>query len=1299
MLALSKNLCPFSKLPAQASTPVNDHQGFRKNMSSYELIKDLERKLGLYNDTHPWRVATPNPLHERIAQYILSAQIYPRPLSRENVTALLEGRDSWPTVDGAEFCLAYPVDVSELEQARVIAFPDDYLAVQAKVPSTPDMPPKLRHQLDAHSLLYALRHLKDDWEPPQLRLGQEDIVPIDLAFLSDTLESRDGCYRLKVKREDVKGVGTYLWKRLIDDSSDPDAAFAEYITRMRLATGTIAIFQIDFDLGIDVKQFLECALNYIAADSTIFDSWEDCAANVAISHSRVRAITRKASPLVVRKRPGQPDDVSQDPEPYCEALDLSQLHSMIYNLSSVPPTTLMEGAKWWSDVTHYRFQDIGSISGHLVHLIIQREHNVYSPRDSFPLTRKLIDLAHRSPKLTGALFSDLYHPPYLCFLLSNPETNQFGLISVYKNISRNIRPISDHASYERVWNDLVWAQSLELFHKSNEQYFRPPVLPEVVDRLCEMVAWFATHEIGYNSHDKLIADTRLPSLQNAINTIRYLNDSGQVRYLVEDHSQTLISRVEHHLNKARVGDRYMPLGEWLILFWHLDWIFSSLKLNHTTSGHAPSACGVLIESYLGLLHDRLNGDTNAVDDPLAFDELEWFKVYTNSLPKQREIWISALDDQSVMEPSETIKEKRDTVFAARMHIRLLLKLFTQIDEAVEYATEKRIFARKIMGIIERFGFLPEYQSGIFDYLHDESDYSPVRLWPAVCNAANEFTPVEYQELIDILQRREAPLRALFIMLERTVAYENKKLVLGLVAERNLEEAATNWTPEAFDIVLKAANNGQMKIAREYLDYLRKYSHKTFKNKTTEISSKLDLKEIFDNKKITDQEKINKLRLYETHSDEQQVINEVQSLKLYLIASLTILVDNAKALDMFSSVLDVEPTLQNATGLIKAALSWPTDTVRPKPLEFYLDRWLDTYDETFQTNLQAKLSDVDLNYILQLCLATEHFDDFKRFWGIASSQQQKAYELAPLRAEFLKRTISATEALSYLHQVRLTHRSLPKDAEDTIADLENSLRSTGTVELPKPLPNLSIEIDSSLDKLRLAWLTIKSMSAHDQSQIFMNAKTGIDEYLFDMMEHIGLELLKRNGNLQRKKSAPTSTSTILLDEEDMINDWLVSLVCQRMSFLNWTMLDQSRTGRSASGMGVGEIDGWVMDSRGKPIFLFESFRLGNSIDTKKVDEHLNKIGRYNSMGMSPIFVVVYAATHNFPHLCDSYVKHIEKSEYTDFDDDYKSGLELITSQGNSFNAKYYKETRRINRSDVTIYHHLLNLKPPTDNTGT
>ncbi|CAJ0557364.1 unnamed protein product, partial [Mesorhabditis spiculigera] len=1076
--------------------------------------KDFGRHMTLYKDTHPSRVASPNSLHERIAHYIHAAHIYPRPLNRENVTALLEGRDSWPTVAGAEFCLAYPVDVSELEQARVIAFPDDYLAVQPKVPSTPDMPPKLRHQLDAHPSVRAAVPQRC-LGTPQLRLCQEDVTSIDLAFLRDTFESRAEGYRLKVKREDLKGVGTFLWKRLIDGSVDPDTAFSNYITRMRLAAGSIAIFQIDFDLDIDVKQFLDCAFNYIAADKTLFDSWADCAANVAISHNSVNNIIKKPSPLVVRKRPGQPDEVSQEAESY----------------------------------------------------------------------------SHRSPKLVGALFSDIYHPPYLCFLLSNPKTNQFGLIGVYENIERNMRPISEYASYEKNWSDLVWAQALELFYNSYEQYVRLPALPEAIDQLCEMIAWFANHEINYNSRHKLIADTRLPSLQKTISTVRYLDDSRQVRYLIEDHRQILINRAHEHLQKARIGDRYLPLGGWLILFWCLDWDLASSKSHHNSSTHALDACGALIDSYLGLLYDRLNGDTNAVDDPLAFDELEWLNVYINALAEQRERWISALDDQPAIDSGDPAKEKRDTVFAARMHTRLLLKLFTQTEYTPEHAVEKRIFAK------------------------------------------------------------------------RTTAYENKKLVVGLIAERNLEDAATNWTPEAFDIILKAANN--------------------------------DLKDIFDNKKLPDQEKINRLCLYEISSEEQQITNEVQSFKRYLIASLTMFVDHAKALDMFSSVLDVEQTLQNATGLIKVALSWPTDIARPEPLEFYLKRWLDTYQKTFKTDLDAKLSDVELNYILQLCLETENFDDFKRFWNVASPQQQQAYELAPLRAEYLKRMRSAEEALSYLQQIRITHRSFPLDVEEKIAAIENSLRSTGTVGLSKPQPILNAEIDSSHDKLRLAWLTIKDMNAYDQSQIFMNATTNIDEYLFELVEHVGRELLKRNGNLQRKKLAPASASTIMLDEEDMINDWFVSLVCQRMSFLNWTMPDQSRTGRSGSGKGVGETDGWVRDGRGNPIFLFEGFRLGSYIDTTQIDEHLNKIGRYNSMGMSTVFVVIYVATENFPRLCESYVRHVEKCDYRDFDDDYKSGLQLITTQGNSFNARYYKETRKINQSDVNIYHHLLHLKPPMD----
>ncbi|WP_411561642.1 hypothetical protein [Pseudomonas shirazensis] len=1259
-----------------------------ENMSSYDLIKDLEKKLTLYRNTHKWRVASPNLMHEKIAHYISIADIYPRPLNRHNVKALLEGRDSWPSAEGAEFCIAYRTDIIELEQARVIAFPSDSLIVQPRVQSTPGMPPTLRRQLDAHNLLYEIRYYHEDYASPHLWLEQILVDPADLPFVQQNLKPRGQGYRLRVKREDVAGVGTYLWKQLIAAAQTPDEAFAEYVSKMQLAAGEASIFEIDFELDIEIQQFLECAFNYIALDNTIFETWEGCATDVALNHNRIDAIIKKPSLRKKTLSPGQPSEMNAPEESYCDALDTSQLKNIVQNLTSRPPTTLLEGGEWWSNVKDYRFTSRETASEYLIHLILRHEHNLYNYQNSFPITRKLIKLAPRAPKLLGALFTDPTYPAYVCFLLSDPETNHLGLINVYRSLERNPRPISEHTSYEQLWNDLIWTQALEVFQKSYNKIFSASDLPDLVGRLCEMLAWFASHELDYNSRNKLITDTRIPALKDMLEHIHYLGPSGRYQTLIEYQRKLFIDTVKKRLSMERGMIEGLPLGEWLILIWSLNWTKVSSDPEDCTIDDIQETCGILIKSYLDVLQKRMSGNATATDDPLAFDQIDWIKVYNSASFEQRELWLDALNDHTTIDCNQNTQKSREIVFSARMHCRLLLQLYIHSEH-----TEKSKLSNKILEISQRFGFDTARHSGIFDYLHDNSDYSPVRLWQDVCNAANNFSHSDFKHLIGILRETEAPLSALFVLLERTASHSSKKLVVALIAERNLEEASPNWTPEAFEIILKAANNGQMKIAREYLAYVKNHSHKTFNTKVIEISAKLDLKEIFDRKPLLDKDKIRKLIEYEFCSDERAVINEVNNFRRYLIASLTMHSDHAKALTMFSSELDKEQTLQNATGLIRVVLCWPSTLDLPAPLEFYRKRWIDTYESTFESDAKAKLSDVELNFILQLCIATSHLEHFKRFWNVASNQQRMAYELAPSRAEYLKRTVGSSEALAYMQELRELHQPLPQDVLETFISIEESLKNDGAVVITKLQTPTSPEIGSRSDRLRAAWCDIRELGAYEQSQIFKASADRIDSYLIEMVEIVGLELLKRAANLQRKKSTAPSPSTIMLDEENMINDWFVSLVSHRMAFAGWKMSDQTRIGRSGSGNGVGECDGLVEDSTQKPVFLFEAFRLGNHINSSAINEHLNKLSKYNSVGVSTIFIVVYIASHNFSSLCSRYKDHVEGIDYEGFETGSGSGLTKRDDPSKNIAATYYEETRRVNGNDVSIYHHLLHFSPP------
>lgn len=1252
-------------------------------MSSYDLIKDLEKKLGLYSDCHTRPVAAPNRIHEMVANHISESEIYPSLLDKQTVTGLIEDRCSWPVSDGGAYCLAHSVSVEELETAKVISFPNDYLCVQRTLEATPVMPEKLRHQLNAHQFLYDIRYKVSDLVTPHLRIRKDQIKSHELLLIDEHVKPDGEFVQLSIQHDDIVGVGTYLWKRLRVLRLTPDEAFAEYATKMRLASDRSYVFEIDFNYEIDAEEYLQCAYNYLAADKTLREGWGECATEVALSYNGITSITRTQTQYAL-------NHVDSDNESYCEALDISLLGTVTSHITNKSTQTLLEGADWWAVSSRYGYFSRDRLTEHLVWLIIRNERNTYSPADSFPITRKLMDLASSSPKLLGMIFTEVSYPPFLCFLLSNFPTNHIGLIELYKSLQHRHRPISDKVAYEQIWQDLLWTQGLEIYSQSYQKHLEVAELLGALERACEMLAWFSSHELGYNSRGKSISDTRLPSLKISIDSINYITDSGLARSVVDDHSGLICEIVETRLNSLRLPDGIIPLGEWLILFWCIEW--SSKSGEHAESQAIKKVCEVLINSYLMVLHERMSSHCNASDDPLAFDELDWSTLYQAASKLQRSRWIYAFEDQKTSVLPKDSSQQRSFIFATRMHLRLLLKLH---GSAQDDETAQNELAAEIISLIDLFGFNSGRYSGALDYLSDNSDYSPIRLWPAICNAANTFNAANFECLIEILRIRSAPLSSLFTLLERTAPIQYRSLLLSAIADRDLEEESPNWIPEVFDVVLKAANTGQTRIAEYFLNFAKKHSHKTYKNKIDELVAKLDIKRIFEDPSLSEELKIEALRQYKVESEDRQVRKEVQSFRAYLIATLNISIDTEKAIRMFSESLNTEPTIQNATGLIKSALLYPGTSKSPTPLEDYFQIWMDVFKKSQFPQKKVEISDSDLNSILQLCLELSRLDDFSDLWGIATTQQRAAYELAPLRAEYLKRTGRTLDAVTYIQKLREIHQGLPQPALEELFNIEANLQNQQTSLHAQIAPPQTVEISSSQENLRNVWLSIRDLGAFDQSQIFMQPTNSIDDYLLQIVEQVGNELLLRCGNLQRKKPTAPSSFTSVLDDEDMINDWFVSLVKQRMNFAGWKIYDQSRRGRSASGKGVGETDGWIEDGQGNSISMIEAFRLGQNIDRSTIRQHLDKISKYNSTGTSPLFIVVYTATNNFPKLCSQYAEYVQGLEYQGFDSGKFICLQKRKMKIPKASSVYYEETRFINEAPIKIYHQLLDLKPPLE----
>lgn len=1244
---------------------------YGNDMSAYELIKDLEKKLSLYQDNYPEKSSPPpDKIHELMASLICRSELYPSRLTRDVVKSLIEDRAPWPTSDGQEYYLSQSVKIEVLESARLISFPNDNLCVQRTAQVSEDMPAQLRSELNAHHFLHEIRYRGGELSSPHLRLPRNVIGDSDLRLLGDRLTPEGDHLRLTIENHDIFGVGTCLWKMLRVSCQDLDAAFSEYVVRMSVAAERPYVFEIDFDHAIDLDEFLGCAFLYIKSDQTLLEDWSGYAADMALSYNHTESLTQRFHTS------GSNEAV------YADALSLQPLQGVISDMLRKPKATLLERVVWFRENARGGYDDRDRITDHLVGLIIRHEYNVHSIQNSFPLTRALIEYSHTAPKLVNIFFSHVSDPSYLCFLLSFRPTSHIGLISLYRNIAKTARRVSTKVDYEQIWQDLVWTQGLEVYCNGFESGFEYTHVPSALESICEMVAWFVDYEVTRSSRTQSITDTRLPSIKAAVTALRYMTSDGYKQSLFEDHL-ALIGELVRGWLRDKASSKSAPLGSWLVLFWTIEIAEERKGLGSHLPGQLTK---ILIDSYLQVLRRRRSGEDSSGDDPLAFDELNWNQLLSNMSKPQRRRWLNALSAWEDRNEELPVKESSNLNSGVRLHLRVLLKIYSDsVDEAI-----RGEITEELCSIIERFGFAPDKYSGALDYTNDNSSYKPLHLWPAICDMANDFSNEAYGGLLNKLASQVAPLSALLILLDRIILQERKDRVSALINSRDLKAEKQYWVPEIFDLSLRAANNGHIPVAKFFLNSIRDGAHKSHKNNAIELLAKVELKEIFDDKSRALLEKLELLRIHLINADEQEVNKSVNEYKRYLIATINISIDRSKAIDQFAQLVRASPTLQNATGLVRSAVSAPTPAEAATLLNEHSDAWMGVF-EAHMLEGRVEFADENLHSVLQACLMTSRHSEFSQFWGMATNRQRGSYQFADVRSEYLNKSGRLEEAMDYIRGLLAKLGDSSESARSELISLQSSLLKPAPQHQLQIAPMPVRAIESMHMDLRSSWLRIRALGASDQSQILIEPTNSIDDYLLEIIEQIGTELLMRNANLLRKKPAAKSKNVISLDVEDMINDWMVSLLRQKMKFIGWTVHDQSRMGWSASGLGVGETDGWIEDSKGNLISIIEAFRLGQSIERKVIKEHLDKTFGYNSPGVSPVFVIVYTSSDDFSSLCTEYVSYVQNLQYKGFDIGTPASLNMKHMSTPKAQARYYEEARYINGSRITIYHQLLNLR--------
>lgn len=160
---------------------------------------------------------------------------------------------------------------------------------------------------------------------------------------------------------------------------------------------------------------------------------------------------------------------------------------------------------------------------------------------------------------------------------------------------------------------------------------------------------------------------------------------------------------------------------------------------------------------------------------------------------------------------------------------------------------------------------------------------------------------------------------------------------------------------------------------------------------------------------------------------------------------------------------------------------------------------------------------------------------------------------------------------------------------------------------------------------------------------------------NFLEDLSHSLNRNIERLLRGKTADTmDVDQLLLDIIDVATRMLERKYSHQLENLhNDTMThflrqkgyiaDYSRSGRSATGLGVGELDILIRKKNGTPFSIIEAFRLNSCGENNPtVAQHIDKLLHdYDTAGHQRNFVIVYAEAKNFERLWGNYKDYVSE----------------------------------------------------------
>lgn len=322
---------------------------------------------------------------------------------------------------------------------------------------------------------------------------------------------------------------------------------------------------------------------------------------------------------------------------------------------------------------------------------------------------------------------------------------------------------------------------------------------------------------------------------------------------------------------------------------------------------------------------------------------------------------------------------------------------------------------------------------------------------------------------------------------------------------------------------------------------------------------------------------------------------------------------------------------------------------------------------------SSLADFNQNVAFLLLTAfadAEEYDDFDATWATLRAEQRANIDFIELGITNARHRGLHDRVNEILSFARPYYRDLHGKLDARFAALDQSASNTSANVAAHAVTTPGDEggmLRQKYNDLRNAHAVVAVAAVGERKDIELH------EYLYERLVEVGTELLEREAVFTDLKG------------EDKHNDVLVSFLKMRVRFLNWTVPDQPRGGKTLTGKEAGRRD-WLVVDPYNPIAIFEGLCL-TYVNTNKINEHVQKAAvEYNPNDLPFVYIVAYYDGKNWSDFGTGYGDHVRAIQIHGVSP-VESQLVVPPIQGN------IKVIRLVyNRQGVPliVYHMLLNV---------